>query len=413
VVKDATPEGCSASACPPGDGQFAASSFFVHGPRARRMPVLTTAARSQVLSPVAASFDLSAAGATLVVKIDQGADVVKADALGTVLAGNVTVPVSSGTFANKAAATPDEIVAWLNGNAAFKARAIAFLQAGKVGIRSRNLGRVYALQLVASEVTTKVFAGDVTVHMPTGSTPSNVLAVDADPSKNDPKITRTAAALVYQLDPVDDLAPGTYVATIEIGDRGRKSATDYRTPSVAKVIFQVGQAAEEKPPAGNCATCHQNSGGQGGGDGFVLDFSRHYKIFDDTAVDQCGACHDQQPQAATGAGWTGARPISKRVHAVHFGSSLAHPLGTVDYSGGDPVPGRNWDITFPQDVRNCQTCHEDGTTSGSWATEAARLPCSGCHDGDAAKVHMKLMTLDPTPADPWSGDEEESCKACH
>jgi hypothetical protein len=98
---------------------------------------------------------------------------------------------------------------------------------------------------------------------------------------------------------------------------------------------------------------------------------------------------------------------------VHFGSSLNYPLGTVDYSNGDPVTGRNWDITFPQDVRNCETCHPDGDSSGTWMTEPSRLPCMGCHDADAAVTHMKLNTWDPTPADPWSGDEQESCKACH
>jgi hypothetical protein len=37
----------------------------------------------------------------------------------------------------------------------------------------------------------------------------------------------------------------------------------------------------------------------------------------------------------------------------------------------------------------------------------------GCHDGDAAMTHMKLNTDDPTPFDPWSGDESEACKTCH
>ena len=101
------------------------------------------------------------------------------------------------------------------------------------------------------------------------------------------------------------------------------------------------------------------------------------------------------------------------MHAAHFGSSLFTPLLTVDYANGDPVAGRNWDITFPQDVRNCQTCHPDGETSGSWASKPGRLECLGCHDSDAAKAHVKLQTWDPTPADAWSGDEEESCQACH
>ena len=116
---------------------------------------------------------------------------------------------------------------------------------------------------------------------------------------------------------------------------------------------------------------------------------------------------------STSGSFYGGKPISKRVHAIHYGSSLNYPLLAVDYSNGDPVKGRNWDITFPQDVRNCEACHTAGTTSGSWKTEASRLPCLGCHDSDAAQAHIKLQTYDPTPDSPWSGDEEESCKACH
>jgi hypothetical protein len=44
---------------------------------------------------------------------------------------------------------------------------------------------------------------------------------------------------------------------------------------------------------------------------------------------------------------------------------------------------------------------------------AARLPCGGCHDSDAAASHMRLQTYDPTPTNPWSGDEVESCTVCH
>jgi hypothetical protein len=101
------------------------------------------------------------------------------------------------------------------------------------------------------------------------------------------------------------------------------------------------------------------------------------------------------------------------VHAIHFGASLNFPLSTVDYSNGDSVPGRNWNITFPQDVRNCETCHTPNTTSGTWATRPQRLACSGCHDSDAAMSHMRVATFDPTPTDPWSGDEQESCATCH
>jgi hypothetical protein len=261
--------------------------------------------------------------------------------------------------------------------------------------------------LEASEGCTAVFAADTDVHIIGGYYPGNAMYKHVDPADDDPKVAWSTGKITYTLDPVDDLAAGTYVASVEIGDRGRKSGTDYKTPSVGKVTFQVGQADEQLAVAANCGSCHQGPEGTG----FVLDFARHNKIFDNTAVDQCGGCHDYQSGHADGS-WYGANPISRRVHAVHYGSSLNYPNSTVNYNA-DPMTGRSWDITFPQDVRNCEACHPKDTTSGSWMTMAARLPCSGCHDSDAATAHMNLMTWDPTPADPFSGDEEESCQACH
>lgn len=426
VVEDPAAEGCwtvyppskLTNPCDPRDGLFRNANLFAHGPRAHRVPVLTTAARAQVLSPTTGPFDLSAANASLVLKVDQGKDIIRYDVTGGdyTVSGNITVPVAAGTFADKAAATTAEIVAWLNANSAFKARAVAYNEAGKVGIRSRNLGLVYAVQLQSSLGTTQVFGGDVTVHMPTGSTAANNVAQRTNPANNDPKAVRSIDNITYTLDPVDDLTPGTYIVDIEFADHGRVNpspstapATNYVTPTVARTSFQVKTAAEELPPANNCDSCHQANG-----KGFVVDPSRHNKILNHSAVDQCGNCHDYMPQNPTGAGWTGARPIAKRVHAVHFGSSLNYPLLTVDYANGDPVQGRNWDITFPQDVRHCDTtCHPTAETSGTWAYKAARLPCSGCHDSESARAHMRIMTWDPTPTDPWSGDEEESCQTCH
>ena len=166
-------------------------------------------------------------------------------------------------------------------------------------------------------------------------------------------------------------------------------------------------ATASKPIIGVCDSCHQSTPGRG----YVLDFARHHKTFDETAIDGCGSCHDYQSGNATGP-WYGGKPISKRVHAVHYGAHLNYPNTTVDYRA-DPTVGRNWDIEFPQDIRNCETCHPATSTSGSWQMKAARTPCSGCHDSDAVQAHMKLNTWDPTPANPWNGDEEESCMTCH
>jgi OmcA/MtrC family decaheme c-type cytochrome len=414
VVEDTDgPEGCLRGGCPPKDGKFAVAYLFVHGPRARRNPVLTTTARVAVLSTGSGPFNLGAAK-DLALKVDGGEDLFAVDVSGgdKILSGTINMPVSAGKFVDKTAATAQEIVTWLNGNPEFKARAIAYLQGGKVAIRSRNLGKVFSLQLTSSDVNTAVFGNNTSVEMVggflSGYFPSNNLVKYTDPSKNDPKVTWTKGSITYALDPVDDLKPGTYVASVEITDRGRIDESNYQTPSVAKKTFQVGTATEELAVAGNCALCHQGPNGRG----VVVDYTRHYKILDNTAVDQCGACHDYQPRKGT-VEWSGGHPISKRVHAVHFGSKLNYPLNTVAYANGDPVKGRNWNITFPQDIRNCETCHPAGTTSGTWKTEASRLACAGCHDSDAARAHMRIQTWDPTPANQWNGDEAESCKVCH
>ena len=413
---DSTKQGCTdaeaaAQACPERNGKFSVAYLFVHGPRAKRNPVLTTAARVEIVSGGTGPFDLSAAGASLALVLDGGKDLFSYDAHGgdTRIPGTLDVKVSAGTFANtSAAAEAAEVVDWLNGNSAFAARAIAYLENGAVAIRSRNLGEFFSLQLKDGVVTDEVFGGDTSVKVVGGYYPSNGIYRHADPADDDPKAAWTEASVTYTLDPVDDLEPGTYVASFEIADRGRVGDTDYSTPSVGKFPFQVKTATEELAPAGSCGSCHQGPEGTG----FVLDWARHNKIFDDTAIDQCAGCHDYQPQGATGTAWGGGKAISKRVHAVHYGADLNYPNATVDYRA-DPVTGRNWNITLPQDIRNCEVCHDTETSSGSWMTEAARVPCSGCHDSDNAAAHMKLQTWDPTPADPWNGDEEESCKTCH
>jgi hypothetical protein len=254
-------------------------------------------------------------------------------------------------------------------------------------------------------VATAVFAGNTDVQAVGGSYPRNDITQHADPADDDPKAAWTTGAITYTLDPVDDLEPGSYVASVEIADRGRVTMTNYKTPSVGWVTFQVGMATQEPLVADRCNACHQGPDGQG----YVLDFPRHNKLFTNDAVDGCAACHDYQNRHATGE-WSGGQPISRRTHAVHNGSNLNYPLTTVAHE--ESVNGRNWDITFPQDIRHCEACHSSAT-SGTWATNAARTPCSGCHDSIEATAHMDIMTWDPTPLDPFSGDEDESCQACH
>jgi predicted CXXCH cytochrome family protein len=371
----------------------------------------------------------------------------------------VTLPAAGAAlnalFDNTAAATAAEVAAWLNANATFKERAIAYVDealagnanAGKLAIRSRGASKrnssgevieTFAqrnIQLVAMPVAGMFAAADTAPATTSWKTAGGADSVRKMTTANatNPKAVFSAANIQYTLDPVDDLVPGTYIIHVEYGDAGRgpniesgginppePPMIDYRTPSVAITTFNVktdklsttqkGTDGTEKPVAGNCTACHWSSAGTG----FVLDNPRHNKLFDEKATDRCGGCHDylsgQKPDAATQLSYNGS--LSKRVHAVHNGSALNYPTLTVGHEETSAF-GRNWRITYPMNIRNCESCHPAATTSGTWQTNPNRLACMGCHDSDAASAHMKAQTYDPTPLAPWSGDEQESCKACH
>jgi hypothetical protein len=357
------------------------------------------------------------------------------------ISGDITVTLPATIM------TVDNVVAALNADGVFKERAIAYVDealagnanAGKLAIRTRGISKINE----SGEVI-ETFAQRNIQHIssPAGMFTDNAIktAGGADSVRKmttanatNPKAVFSAANIQYTLDPVDDLVPGTYIIHVEYGDAGRgpniasgginppePPVIDYRTPSVAITTFNVktdklsssqkGADGTEKPVAGNCTACHWSSAGTG----FVLDNPRHNKIFDEKATDRCGGCHDylsgQKSDVATQQRYEGS--LSKRVHAVHNGSALNYPTITVGHEETSAF-GRNWRITYPMDIRNCESCHPASTTSGSWKTNPNRLACMGCHDSDAATAHMKINTYDPTPLAPWSGDEQESCKACH
>ena len=189
----------------------------------------------------------------------------------------------------------------------------------------------------------------------------------------------------YDLSSVAGLEPGTYFALFMIRQASGSTSSNY-------ISFQVGTATAEKVIATNCSDCHATERMHGS-----YPFDPNF----------CKACHDYNIPDPAGVydGWGdtnygfGAAPINRRVHRVHFGKYL-----------NTTVPHDFSDIVFPQDVRNCNKCHSEVDT---YKKEPTRLSCFSCHDSDAAVAHGTIMTIDPTPAQPWSGDEVESCETCH
>ena len=216
----------------------------------------------------------------------------------------------------------------------------------------------------------------------------NDVRVRQDPANEDPAVARTADTIEYQLSEIDGLATGTYTAYCEVRQEGGNRAHGY-------VNFQVGTASVEKEiaAAASCMSCHGET-----------TFHSRAALFN---PDICKLCHDYQQQNPAATGWDDDQygfavpPLSRLVHGVHYGNYLENP---------DEVTEGISQIIFPQDVRNCTKCHSETST---WDSKPSRLACLACHDGDAEVIHGMLMTYDPTPANPWSGDEQESCAVCH
>lgn len=359
-------------------GTWNRAYLFVNGPRGRRIPALTSAARAEVVTG-AGPFDLSAAANLQI----------------TVRERVLTLDPADGTFVNTAAATAAEVIAWLNGDAGFASVALAEPRGASVVIHALPSPARQAIEVFASDVATAfgLVPATYTELSASGSYAANNL-------KADPKVTLTTGKIQYQLDDAGTAEPGTYSVWVQ--------ARQVSGPvGMALANFQVGTGVADEKVATNCLDCHTG--------GFHSDYP-----FD---PDVCGSCHDYRraagPRLASDPldGWGasaasgrsnfgfGAAPFARRVHGVHFGNYVNSPFD-IHASWGEHFSH----IVFPQDVRNCVKCHSE---TDEWKHEPGRVACLGCHDSDAAAAHALQMTFDPTPVDPFSGDEQESCAVCH
>ena len=422
---------------------FATASFFVYGPRANAVPVLTNAAKngdSKVRA--SASSSIPAAGTPTKGWTFADGDMFKIAVNG----GAVQILTAPAGLQ-----TPDQVRDWLKQNLKGDVTITSNNTAGSVTIASNLLGAPTSrIEFYNSPVTAKMgwkpgplplIKDGVTYGMTAGTTmepyvvmanvtiPSNDLRARSDPFNfTDPLVIRSADKVTYQLDDVKDLKPGTYMIYAYVipngvlagtadkpGPAGAPNAAakalNVSRTAIGFMTFQVGTETPEKKVAAGCSDCH-------GDTIWHLDEGPiHPEPFD---ADYCVACHDYQRWSGTGdlfsrvggnstsgfAGF-GAKPTAARVHNIHFGKYLEHP--EYGYAGN---PTAFAEIIFPQDVRNCTKCHT-ADTNGAWKTTPNRLACSGCHDSDKALAHMNLMTQNPNPSDPYDSRRVETCDLCH
>ena len=118
----------------------------------------------------------------------------------------------------------------------------------------------------------------------------------------------------------------------------------------------------------------------------------------------CILCH--QPQT-TDPDTGNTVDFKVMIHKIHRGASLPSvqagtPYQIIGYR--DSVHDYS-EIHWPQDTRNCTTCHQQGTQSDNWKKNPTRVACGSCHD------NVNFATGANHVGGPQADDSK--CNICH
>jgi OmcA/MtrC family decaheme c-type cytochrome len=226
------------------------------------------------------------------------------------------------------------------------------------------------------------------------------IRVSEDPSKT----PGSSGVYTYTMtNKIPDAAAGSYTVSLEAtnsvklrpGTLKETVATNSAKP--VEFYFAVDKStvaprrvvvATEK-----CAACHQDLK-------FVHGGNRG-------AAQECTICHN--PTLTDGTSKQSVN-MATQIHSIHRGENLAHPyvLGTTNYQ----------EVRFPGDLRDCTTCHVNGSyqvdnvgakamvaSPGGFTPTTAPISaaCQGCHDDQATASHALINT----------NALGESCVVCH
>lgn len=115
----------------------------------------------------------------------------------------------------------------------------------------------------------------------------------------------------------------------------------------------------------------------------------------------CVLCHSpQSTDAASG----NTVDFKVMVHKIHAGKTLPSvKAGTPYFIGGET---HNYSaVAFPQDLRNCSTCHAGAKDGDNWKTAPSAAACGSCHD------NVNFETGENHKGGPQANDA--ACKMCH
>jgi OmcA/MtrC family decaheme c-type cytochrome len=110
--------------------------------------------------------------------------------------------------------------------------------------------------------------------------------------------------------------------------------------------------------------------------------------------------------------WGGTVDMKQMIHKIHYGENLTNGYFIVGY--GDRTHDYS-NIVFPQDVRNCTTCHQESDPTvpqaSNWQEVQNRVSCGSCHDW----IDWDGSENDPTLLHPggFTFLNDTDCVVCH
>ncbi len=122
----------------------------------------------------------------------------------------------------------------------------------------------------------------------------------------------------------------------------------------------------------------------------------------------CVLCHSPQTTDVNSGNTVDFKVM---VHKIHDGDSLPSLSAGKPYFIGSSSSDFS-KVAFPQDIRNCTTCHQPGTANAdNWKTAPSRAACGSCHD-DINWATGKSTTGGVDHAGGPQNDDK-LCKGCH
>ncbi len=227
--------------------------------------------------------------------------------------------------------------------------------------------------------------------------------------------TETATAGTFT-----DNGDGTYTYTFANALPDYSDGPEYDETKTHRVGIEIRleNAEGEDIPANNAPTDFLPTGGAPTFTRLIVDNDTCNACHDNLAfhggarfdIEYCVACHN--PYSIDGD--TGNTVDMKRlIHNIHS----ARPDYTIIGFGGTE---HNWaDVHFPQDPRNCQTCHdetdENTPQASNWRLVPNRAACGTCHydDGIADNGENDYAIEDGVHPGNFQFNDDTQCVDCH